>query len=78
MRPFSIETHAVTNAQFKAFTRATKYKTEAEEYQWSFVLDPLASDEVRAAADGPEGLGRVQVRSQPATSYFDDRQTPKA
>eukprot|EP00937_MAST-01D_sp_MAST-1D-sp2_P003827 g3827.t1 len=48
LKPFSIDVHSVTNAQFKEFVRATKYKTEAETFGWSFVLEYLASDEVKA------------------------------
>jgi formylglycine-generating enzyme required for sulfatase activity len=49
VQPFSIDITAVTNAQFKEFVRATKYKTEAEKFGWSFVLEYLASDEVKAS-----------------------------
>lgn len=38
----------VSNAQFRAFVRDTKYVTEAQEYSWSFVLSYLASDKVKA------------------------------
>ena len=48
VQPFSIDKTAVTNAQFKEFIRATKYKTEAEKFGWSFVLEYLASEEVKA------------------------------
>ncbi len=36
--PFRIDAYPVTNAQFAAFITATKYKTEAERFGWSFVL----------------------------------------
>ena len=36
--PFYIATYAVTNAQFQAFIKTTHYKTEAEEFGWSYVF----------------------------------------
>ena len=36
--PFYIDEVAVTNAQFGRFVRATKYRTEAERFGWSFVF----------------------------------------
>ena len=36
--PFYIDETSVTNAQFARFARATKYRTEAERYGWSFVF----------------------------------------
>ncbi|ENH98135.1 hypothetical protein J416_01514 [Gracilibacillus halophilus YIM-C55.5] len=36
--PFYIDTHTVTNAEFKEFVDATGYKTEAESFGWSFVF----------------------------------------
>merc|ERR1711934_237996 len=36
---------------FREFVRATKYKTEAQDFGWSFVLDLLASDQTRNSAD---------------------------
>jgi len=42
LKPFEIDRTPVTNTQFRAFVRATKYKTEAEQYGWSFVLALLA------------------------------------
>lgn len=38
---FLIDTTAVTNAQFEAFTAATGYVTDAERFGWSFVFDGL-------------------------------------
>ncbi|GIP36971.1 hypothetical protein J31TS4_02510 [Paenibacillus sp. J31TS4] len=35
---FYLDTTAVTNAQFREFVQATKYKTEAERFGWSFVF----------------------------------------
>lgn len=39
--PFYIDATTVTNRQFGAFTKATHYKTEAEEFGWSFVFHLL-------------------------------------
>ena len=36
--PFYMDETAVTNAQFGAFVRATRYATEAERFGWSFVF----------------------------------------
>lgn len=38
-RSFGVDRHAVTNDQFAAFVRDTAYVTEAETFQWSFVLE---------------------------------------
>jgi formylglycine-generating enzyme required for sulfatase activity len=38
-----MDTTSVTNVQFRAFVRATKFKTEAEAFQWSFVLENVAT-----------------------------------
>ena len=36
--PFYIDTQTVTNRQFAKFIRSTRYKTEAEVFDWSFVF----------------------------------------
>jgi len=51
VKPFSIDKTPVTNQMFREFVRATKYKTEAQDFGWSFVLDLLASDQTRNSAD---------------------------
>lgn len=38
-RAYGIDKHAVTNDQFAAFVKATGYVTEAEKFEWSFVLE---------------------------------------
>jgi formylglycine-generating enzyme required for sulfatase activity len=38
-RPFAMDKTAVTVGQFRQFVRATKHKTEAETFGWSFVLE---------------------------------------
>jgi formylglycine-generating enzyme required for sulfatase activity len=49
--PFWIDVSTVTNKQFAAFVAATGYHTEAELYGWSFVLDSLATEDMRNAVD---------------------------
>ncbi len=41
---FFIETTAVTNFQFAEFIKATSYKTDAEQFGWSFVFYGLLSE----------------------------------
>jgi formylglycine-generating enzyme required for sulfatase activity len=56
LRPFSIETEAVTNEQFRAFVTATGHVTAAEEFGWSFVFAGLLPDEfpdTRGVAQAP-------------------------
>ncbi|MBB3108872.1 formylglycine-generating enzyme required for sulfatase activity [Paenibacillus phyllosphaerae] len=43
--PFYIDAYAVTNREFRAFTDATGYKTEAERFGWSFVFHLFVSPE---------------------------------
>ena len=38
LAPFFIDETVVTNEQFNAFVNATRYKTEAEKFGWSFVF----------------------------------------
>jgi len=47
IKPFAIDPTPVTNQMFRQFVRKTKYRTEAEDYGWSFVLDLLASTAIR-------------------------------
>ena len=39
--PFQMDVYAVTNEQFLEFTEDTGYKTEAEEFGWSYVFSGL-------------------------------------
>jgi sulfatase modifying factor 1 len=57
LSPFSIDAYPVTNAEFATFIRATRYRTEAEVFGWSFVFwahippqrfDKLVEDTVAA------------------------------
>jgi formylglycine-generating enzyme len=56
LRPFWIDTVAVSNARFEKFVDATGYVTEAERYGWSFVFGSLLPDDfppTRGAAQAP-------------------------
>jgi sulfatase modifying factor 1 len=56
LRPFWIDTVAVSNARFAKFVDATGYVTEAERYGWSFVFGGLLPDDfppTRGAAQAP-------------------------
>lgn len=54
--PFYIDACTVTNAQFAAFIEDTGYKTEAEEFGWSFVfnsfLSPITARKVKQVVQG--------------------------
>jgi formylglycine-generating enzyme len=70
LRPFAIDTHEVTVAQFGRFVRATGYKTEAERYGWSGVFDVKAARWTRS--DGatwrhPEGPATTAPPTEPVT-----------
>nr|WP_233146996.1 formylglycine-generating enzyme family protein [Paenibacillus selenitireducens] len=45
--PFYIDACTVSNAQFQTFVQDTGYKTEAEQFGWSFVFHLLVSEEVK-------------------------------
>ncbi|KRF05993.1 hypothetical protein ASG89_19805 [Paenibacillus sp. Soil766] len=48
VKPFYIDTCAVTNADFKQFVDATNYQTEAEAFGWSFVFHLFVSETTAA------------------------------
>ncbi|XP_061596836.1 inactive C-alpha-formylglycine-generating enzyme 2 isoform X1 [Cololabis saira] len=48
VQPFRLDQYPVTNADFRDFVRAEKYKTEAETFGWSFVFEDFVSDEVKS------------------------------
>ncbi len=48
VREFLMDATAVTNDQFREFRKATKYRTEAQKFGWSFVLELFATPEALA------------------------------
>ena len=48
LNPFYIDLTAVTNSQFAAYVNDTGYKTDAEQYGWSFVFYQLLPRHVLA------------------------------
>jgi len=54
LSPFRIGRTAVTNRQFLAFVQATGWRTDAEQYEWSFVFGGLLPDDFPATR-GVEG-----------------------
>ena len=55
---FLLDIYEVSNQQFQEFTEQTNYKTEAEEFGWSFVLEAFASE--KALADATEAVAGAQ------------------
>jgi formylglycine-generating enzyme required for sulfatase activity len=47
--PFYIDTHPVSNQQFREFVRATGYRTESEQFGWSFVFQSHVNPELVSA-----------------------------
>lgn len=47
VKPFAIDKYPVTNKHFREFVRATKYKSEAETFGWSFVFEDFVTDELK-------------------------------
>src|SRR5258708_6631322 len=45
LQPFYIDVGCVTNEQFNGFVNATRYKTDAERFGWSFVFHLFLSDD---------------------------------
>lgn len=56
LSPFWIDTRAVSNDQFAAFVEATGYRTEAEEFGWSYVFAGFLPPELRGP-DAPRPQG---------------------
>ncbi len=46
--PFYIDATAVTNVEFAEFVKQTQYRTEAEEYGWSFVFHMFIEKQLRS------------------------------
>jgi formylglycine-generating enzyme required for sulfatase activity len=56
LTPFRIDRYAVSNLQFAEFVEATRWRTDAEQYEWSFVFGGLLPDDfppTRAVAHAP-------------------------
>ena len=47
VREFFLDKTATTNAQFRAFRKATSYQTESQSFGWSFVLELYATEEAK-------------------------------
>lgn len=50
VRSFWIDATAVTNEDFRKFRKESGYKTDAERFGWSFVLELLATEQARSAS----------------------------
>uniref|UniRef100_A0A3Q3WQ04 Sulfatase-modifying factor enzyme-like domain-containing protein n=1 Tax=Mola mola TaxID=94237 RepID=A0A3Q3WQ04_MOLML len=48
VQPLRIDKYPVTNADFREFVRAQKYKSEAETFGWSFVFQDFVSDDLKS------------------------------
>lgn len=51
LQGYSIDETPVTNQHFREFVKDTKYKTEAEAFGWSFVLNSSLSADILALSD---------------------------
>nr|XP_028564619.1 inactive C-alpha-formylglycine-generating enzyme 2 isoform X3 [Podarcis muralis] len=47
VKPFLMDKYPVTNKDFREFVRDQKYKTEAEQYGWSFVFEDFVPEELK-------------------------------
>lgn len=47
VNPFAIDKYPVTNKNFREYVRATKYKSEAESFGWSFVFEDFVTEELK-------------------------------
>ncbi|GAE28756.1 formylglycine-generating enzyme family protein [Halalkalibacter hemicellulosilyticus] len=53
---FAVDRYTVTNEQFKEFIEETGYKTDAEQFGWSFVFHLFVSNQIKKDVIGsPEG-----------------------
>lgn len=53
VEPFAIDPYAVTNAKFAEFADATGYRTEAEEFGWTYVFAKFVPAALRKGAPRP-------------------------
>jgi formylglycine-generating enzyme required for sulfatase activity len=51
LKPFYISPFAVTNLQFRNFTAATGYRTDAERYGWSYVFHLFVGESTKARVE---------------------------
>lgn len=51
--PFAIDAYSVTNARFAAFVEQTGYRTEAEEFGWSYVFAKFLPGPLRKTSPRP-------------------------
>lgn len=58
VKPFLIDHRTVTNARFAEFVQATRYKTEAERFGWSYVFQHFVSQRSRQRVMGVSGQAR--------------------
>jgi len=78
---YHIDQHAVTNAEFVQFVKATGYTTDAERYGWSFIFEdsldeenePYATDAVQAAPWWVAVQGACWLRPEGPESDISDR-----
>ncbi|KAM6459290.1 inactive C-alpha-formylglycine-generating enzyme 2 [Liasis olivaceus] len=47
IKPFVMDKYPVTNRDFREFVKDQKYKTEAEEFGWSFVFENFVPEELK-------------------------------
>jgi formylglycine-generating enzyme required for sulfatase activity len=79
LRPFLIDTEAVTNARFRQFVQATGHVTTAQQFGWSFVFGGLLPDEfpdTRGVAQTPwwrQVYGADWSHPEGPQSYVTDR-----
>jgi len=85
VEPYFLDEHAVTNAEFGKFVRATYHESEAEKYGWSFVLSSFltSSDQLESVERDPQAEHWVTVDGAywrrpegPTSSYKHREQHP--
>ncbi len=80
LEAFSIGSTAVTNEEFAAFVAATDYRSDAEDFGWSFVFTGLLPDDfpdTRGVASAPwwrQVEGADWAHPEGPTSSLDDRE----
>lgn len=54
VEPFAVDPYAVTNARFAEFVEATGYRTDAEQFGWSYVFAKFVAGPLRKISPRPE------------------------